>query len=114
MDRLDTYCGTALLRTMYTKKHLLYSGCLCSLIFLICFNFRSVVKVVSGKIIFTTLLCRELILGKERQTDRQTEGGGREIETDIQTESDKQTDRQTDRRSSEDDITIAVIGSFET
>ena len=91
MYRLDTYCGTALLRTMYTKKHLLYSGCLCSLIFLICFNFRSVVSVVSGKIILTTLLCRELIVGNE-----------------------KQTDRQTDRRSSEDDITIAVIGSFET
>ena len=32
---------------------------------------------------------------RERETDRQTEGGGREIETDIQTESDKQTDRQT-------------------
>ena len=81
MYRLDTYCGTALLRTMYTKKHLLYSACLCSLILLICFNFRSVVNVVSGKIIFTTLLCRELILGKERETDRQTdrqkEGGGR-------------------------------------
>ena len=91
MYRLDTYCGTALLRTVYTKKHLLYSACLCSLILLICFNFRSVVNVVSGKIIFTTLLCRELI-GKGRQTDIQTEGGGREIETDIQTESDKQTD----------------------
>ena len=117
MYRLDTYCGTALLRTMYTKKHLLYSVCLCSLIFLICFNFRSVVNVVSGKIIFTTRLCRELI-GKgrqtDRQTDRQTEGGGREIETNIQTEKDKQTDRQTDRQSSEDGITIALIGSFET
>ena len=76
MYRLDTYCGTALLRTMYTKKHLLYSACLCSLIFLICFNFRSVVNVVSGKIILTTLLCRELIVGNERQTDRQTDRGG--------------------------------------
>ena len=93
MYRLDTYCGTALLRTMYTKKHLLYSDCLCSLIFLICFNFRSVVNVVSGKIIFTTRLCRELIVGNERQTDRQKGGGGAGYrETDIQTERDKQTD----------------------
>ena len=111
MYRLDTYCGTALLRTMYTKKHLLYSACLCSLIFLICFNFRSVVNVVSGKIIFTTLLCREPIR-KDRQTDGQKGGGG--IERKRHTERDKQTDIHTDRQSSEDGITIAVIGSFET
>ena len=96
MYRLDTYCGTALLRTMYTKKHLLYSGCLCSLIFLICFNFRSVVNVVSGKIIFTTLLCRELIVGNERQTDRQKGGGGgREKQTYRQRGTNRQTYRQT-------------------
>ena len=99
MDRLDTYCGTALLRTMYTKKHLLYSGCLCCLTLLICFNFRSVVNVVSGKIIFTTLLCRELILGKERQSDRRGGGGGgseREKQTYRQRRTNRQTCRQTD------------------
>ena len=113
MYRLDTYCGTALLRTMYTKKHLLYSGCLCSLIFLICFNFRSVVNVVSGKIIFTTRLCRELIVGNERQTDRQ-KGGGGGVERNRHTDREGQTDRHIDRQSSEDGITTAVIGSFET
>ena len=114
MYRLDTYCGTALLRTMYTKKHLLYSGCLCSLILLICFNFQTVVNVVSGKIIFTTLLCRELILGKERQTDRQTDRRRGKGDRNRHTDRERQTDRQTDRRSSEDGITIAVIGCFET
>ena len=99
MYRLGRYCGTALLRTMYTKKHLLYSGCLCSLIFLICFNFRSVVNVVSGKIIFTTRLCRELIVGNERQTDRRGGGGGgrvREKQTYRQRGTNRQTYRQTD------------------
>ena len=53
----------------------------------------------------------------ERQTDRQTEGGGGGgggIERKRHTERDKQTDIHTDRQSSEDGITIAVIGSFET
>jgi len=50
----------ALLKTLYTKRHLLFSGYLCRLTFLICFNLLSVVNVVSGKINFTALLCMEL------------------------------------------------------
>ena len=44
------------------NKPLLYSGCFCRLIILISFNFRSVVRVVFGKINFTALLCREFNL----------------------------------------------------
>ena len=53
---------------LYTKRHLLYSDYLCRLIFLICFNLLSVVNVVSGKINFITLLCREL---RERERERE-------------------------------------------
>ena len=38
---------------------MLYSSCFCRLIILISFNFWSVVRVVSGKISFTALLCIE-------------------------------------------------------
>ena len=60
------YSGASLLRTLYTNKPLLYSSCFCRLIILISFNFwsvvRVVVRVVSGKINFTVLLCREFNL----------------------------------------------------
>ena len=59
MYRLDRQCDAALLKTLYTKRHLC-SGYLCRLIFLICFNLLSVVNVVSGKINFITFLCMEL------------------------------------------------------
>ena len=44
------------------QKQPIYSGCFCRLIICISFNFRSVVRVVSGKINFTALLCREFNL----------------------------------------------------
>ena len=50
MYRLDMYSGASLLRTLYMNKPLLYSICFCRLIILISFNFRSVVRVVSGRI----------------------------------------------------------------
>ena len=59
---LDMYPGASLPRTLYMNKPLLYSGCFCRLIILISFNFWSVVRVVSGRIIFTALLCREFNL----------------------------------------------------
>ena len=62
MYRLDTYTGASLLRTLYMNKPLLYSSCFCRLIILISFNFWSVVRVVSRKINFTALLCREFNL----------------------------------------------------
>ena len=60
--RLDMYSGASLLRSLYMNKPLLYSGCFCRLIILISFNFQSVVRVVSGRINFTALLCREFNL----------------------------------------------------
>ena len=59
MYRLDIYSGASLLRIVYMKIPLLHSSCLCRLIILISLNFWSVVRVVSGKINFTALLCRE-------------------------------------------------------
>ena len=56
------YPGASLLRTLDMNKPLLYSGCFCRLIILISFNFWSVVRVVSGRINFTALLCREFNL----------------------------------------------------
>ena len=61
MYMLDIYSGTLLLRVLYTNRHL-YFSCLCRLIMLILFNFRSVVRIASGKINFTGLLCREVDL----------------------------------------------------
>ena len=61
MYRLYMYSGASLLRTLYMNIPLLYSGCFCRLIILISVNFWSVVRVVSGKINLTVLLCREFI-----------------------------------------------------
>ena len=53
------YSGASLLKILYMNKPLLHSSCFCRLIILISFNFWSVIGVVSGKINFTALLCRE-------------------------------------------------------
>ena len=60
--RLDMYSAASLLRTLYMTKPLLYSRCFCRLIILISFNLWSVVRVVSGKINFIALMCREFNL----------------------------------------------------
>ena len=62
MYRLDMYSGASLLMSLYMNKPLLYSSCFCRLIILISFNFWSVVRVVSGRINFTAVLCREFNL----------------------------------------------------
>ena len=72
MYRLDMYSGASLLRTLYMNKPVLYSSYFCRLIILMSFNFWSVVRVVSGKINFTALLCRELNLFLRTSLQRQT------------------------------------------
>ena len=62
MYRLDMYSGASLLRSLYMNTPFLYSSCFCRLIILISFNFWSVVRVLSGRINFTALLCREFNL----------------------------------------------------
>ena len=56
------YSGALLLKTLYMNKPMLYSVCFCWFIILISFNFWSVIIVVSGKINFTALLCREYVI----------------------------------------------------
>ena len=62
MYRFDMYPGASLLRTLYMNKPLVYSSCFCRLIILISFSFWSVIRVVSGRINITALLCREFNL----------------------------------------------------
>ena len=76
------------------NKLLLYSSCFCRLI-LISFNFWSVVRVVSGKINFTALLCREfnLFLRTERERVRER---ARETQRERERERERETERERD------------------
>ena len=53
------HSGALLLKTLYMNKPLLYSICFYRFTIVISFNFWSIIRVVSGKINFTALLCRE-------------------------------------------------------